>query len=78
MASHICDGMNESVLNTRAEVAITLAGFSRLLQWSFACTERIPGLLPKDSRSASLSGRTKIGRFMLWRITLIPSCLGMH
>jgi len=33
-----------------------------------ASGERNPA--SKDSRSASLSGRTKIGRFMLWRITL--------
>src|ERR687897_1395806 len=28
MATHICDGMNDTILNTLAEVAITLAGFS--------------------------------------------------
>jgi hypothetical protein len=33
-----------------------------------ASGERKPA--SRDSRSASLSGRTKIGRFMLWRITL--------
>jgi hypothetical protein len=33
-----------------------------------ASGERNPA--SKDSRSASLRGRTKIGRFMLWRITL--------
>ena len=47
-----------------------VAGASRIWQRRKvkASGERNPA--SKDSRSASLRGRTKIGRFMLWRITL--------